>query len=96
MTQRGKKGNNQIEPTTAVVGTVGVVMGGGVARAKGKMSGWRTMQGNRAAEEATEGRRRLWNKREGRTMQGDQAVHDMKRGEGRTPRTQQSGKQHGK
>jgi hypothetical protein len=32
----GKKRNNQIEPTTAVVGTVGVVMDGGEARAKGK------------------------------------------------------------
>ncbi len=42
----GEKHNNQIEATTAVVGTVGKAIDGGKARAKGKMSGWWTMQGN--------------------------------------------------
>jgi hypothetical protein len=48
----GKKRNNQIEATTAVVGTVGASIGVGEARPKGEMSGWQTMQGNWAAEDA--------------------------------------------
>ncbi len=39
----GKKHNNQIEATTAVVGTVGAAIDSGEARAKYKMSGWWTM-----------------------------------------------------
>ncbi len=40
----GKKCYNQIEATTVVVGTVGVTIDDGEARAKGMMSGWWTMQ----------------------------------------------------
>jgi hypothetical protein len=47
------KCNNQIEATMAVVGTVGAAIDGEEARAKGEMSGWRTMQGDGAAEDAT-------------------------------------------
>jgi hypothetical protein len=50
-----EKCNNQIEARTAVVGTVGVMMDGGEARAKGKTSGWQTMQGDRAVEDAMGG-----------------------------------------
>jgi hypothetical protein len=39
----------------AVVETVGMVIDGGEARAKGEMSGWRTMQGDRALEDAIGG-----------------------------------------
>ncbi len=48
----GEKCNNQIEARTLVVGTVGAAMDGGEVRAKGKMSGWQTMQGNQTAEDA--------------------------------------------
>jgi hypothetical protein len=51
----GGKHNNQIKATMAVVETVGVVMDGGEARAKGEMNGWQMTQGNRAAEDATRG-----------------------------------------
>jgi hypothetical protein len=51
----GGKCNNQIEATTAVVGTVGAAMDGGEARVKGEMSGWRTMQWDWAAEDAMGG-----------------------------------------
>ncbi len=51
----GGKCNNQIKPTTAVVGTVGVAMDGGEVRRKGNMSGWRMMRGNWAMEDATGG-----------------------------------------
>ncbi len=51
----GEKRSNQIEATTAVVGTVGTAMDVGEARAKGDMSGWQTMQGNWATEDATRG-----------------------------------------
>ncbi len=51
----GEKCYNQIEATTVVVGTVGVAIDGGEARAKGKMSGWWTMRGNQVAEDATGG-----------------------------------------
>jgi hypothetical protein len=95
----GEKCINQIEPTTAVVGTVGVAMDGGEVRAKGKMSGWRTMQGNQAAEDTMgEGVRRReaigWQRMQqegGRTTQGNHDVDDTKRREGRTLRTQQNG-----
>jgi hypothetical protein len=50
-----KKIKNQIEAKIAVVGTVGTDIGGGEARAKGKMSGWQTMQGNQVTEDATRG-----------------------------------------
>ncbi len=40
----GGKCNNQIEAMRAVVGTAGVAIDGGEARAKSKMSGWWTMQ----------------------------------------------------
>jgi hypothetical protein len=86
----GKIHNNQIEATMAVVGTVCVAMDGGEARAKGKMSGWRTMQGNQVAEEAMGGG--------GWTTQGDRAAEDATRGEGgqgeaiRRRRTQQEGR----
>ncbi len=39
-----EKRKNQIEATTAVVGTVGAAIDGGEARAKGKMSRWRTSE----------------------------------------------------
>ncbi len=52
----GEKHNKKIEAMTAVVGTVGVAMDGGEVRAKGKMSGWQTIQGDWAAEYATGGR----------------------------------------
>ncbi len=51
----GEKCNNQIEAMMAVVGTVGAGIDSGEARAKGEMSGWRTMQGNQAAEDAMGG-----------------------------------------
>jgi hypothetical protein len=49
----GGKCYNQIEATTVVVGTAGGAIDGGELRAKGEMSGWWTMQGNQAAENAT-------------------------------------------
>jgi hypothetical protein len=49
----GDKGNNQIETTLAVVRTVGAAIDCGEARAKGKMIGWRTMQGDQVVEDAT-------------------------------------------
>ncbi len=48
----GEKCNNQIEATTAVVGTVGMAIDGGKARAKGKMSGWWRMQWEGGADDA--------------------------------------------
>jgi hypothetical protein len=51
----GEKRNNQIEATTAVVGTVGAAIDGGEMRANGKMSGWQTMQGDCVAEDAAGG-----------------------------------------
>jgi hypothetical protein len=100
----GEKHNNQIEATTVVVGTVGTAIDGGEARAKGKMSGWQTMRGNRTMEDAMGGGgrqckaiRRLRTQQKGRRMmQGNQVVDDTKRGEGQTPRTQCSGGQHDK
>ncbi len=53
---------------------MGVVMVGGEARAKGEMSGWRMMRGNRAAEDATGG--------EGRTTRSDWEAEDTTRGGG--------------
>jgi hypothetical protein len=100
----GGKPNNQIEAMTAVIGTVSVAIEGGEARAKGKMSRWRTMQGNQAAEVATGGggddMRRSGgggrNKMGGQMTQGNWAVDDTKRGERQTQRTQCSGGQHDK
>jgi hypothetical protein len=51
----GRKHNNQIEATTAVVGTVGAKFDGGEVRAKGEMSRWRTMRVDWAAEDAMGG-----------------------------------------
>jgi hypothetical protein len=70
----GGKRNNQIEATTAVVGTVGAAIDGGAARAKGKMSGWQMMQGNWVAEDATVGggrQRKVFGRR--RTQQEGEA-----------------------
>jgi hypothetical protein len=84
----GGKCNNQIESTTAVVRTVGMAIDGREARAKDKMSDWRTMQGNRAVvgtvgaaidggEARPKGKMSGW-----RTMQGNPAVEDATRGMG--------------
>jgi hypothetical protein len=96
----GKKRNNQIEARTVVVGTVGMAIDCGEARAKGKKTGWRTMQGDHAAKDATGGvggqckATGWWRmQREGWT---DWVVDDTKRGEGQTPRTQCSGRRHNK
>jgi hypothetical protein len=51
----GKKRNNQIEATMAVVGTVCTAMDSGEARAKGKMTRSQKMRGNQATEDAMRG-----------------------------------------
>ncbi len=70
---------------------MGTVIDGGEARAKGKMSGWWTMQGNWVAEGATGGGGRMtqgnWaaedaNERGWRTKQGNQMAEATTRGGG--------------
>jgi hypothetical protein len=72
----------------AVVGTVGTAIDSGEARAKSKMSGWRTMRGSGRQRTQREG---------GRMRQGNRVVEDATRGRGRQreaigwQRTQQEG-----
>ncbi len=78
----GGKSNNQIEATMAVVGTEGMAMDGGEARAKGKMSGWRTMRGDRAAEDATGGGGGQHKAIRGRRMQREGGADDARQSGG--------------